>query len=100
MGGIPERDREAVRRALDELVAGQRPELMTWVHEYGEDGTQLVVQPDELWDHPRTEHVPRDDGTAYIVVPLWTRDESPSDLSAEGEVSASGQVQITDVHVL
>lgn len=100
MAGIPQVHRDAVREALDALVAGQRPELMTWVHAYGEAGAELISQPDEVWEHPRTEYLPREDGSASIVVPLWTREEAPSDLSAECEVTTSGGVEITDVHVL
>ena len=100
MGVIPERHREAVRTALDELVAGERPELLTWVKDYGASGAELVPQPSDIWDHRLTDFHTREDGTASIVVPLWTRDESPSDLSAECELSATGHVEIVDVHVL
>ncbi len=86
--------------ALDELVAGHRPELMTWVDDYGASGAELVPQPSEIWDHRLTGFVPRADGTAHIVVPLWTRDEAPSDLSAECELTVTGHVEIIDVHVL
>jgi hypothetical protein len=34
------------------------------------------------------------------VVPLWTTDESPSDLSAEVDVTPDGIATITGVHVL
>jgi hypothetical protein len=34
------------------------------------------------------------------VVPLWTTDEAPSDLSAEIRVMADGQAEVVDVHVL
>lgn len=100
MGVIPERHREALRVALDELVAGRRPELMTWVDGYGASGAELVHQPSEMWDHPLTDFLPRPDGTAHVVVPLWTRDETPSDLSAECELTVTGEVEIVDVHVL
>ena len=76
------------------------PELLTWVKEYGQSGTKLVAQPEEIWDHPRTDYQMRDDGSAYISVPLWTVDESPSDLTAECELDASGAATIVDVHVL
>ncbi|WP_237700666.1 hypothetical protein [Janibacter sp. HTCC2649] len=100
MGRIPEKHREAVRAALDELVAGRRPELMTWVDNYGAAGAELIPQPDDIWEHRLTDFVPRDDGTAYIVLPLWTSDEAPSDLSAECELSKTGQIEIIDVHAL
>lgn len=99
MGRIPEMHREAVRKALDELVSGRRPDLMTWVDDYAA-GAELIAQPDDIWEHRLTEFVPRDDGTAFIVLPLWTSAEGPSDLSAECELGNSGQVEITDVHVL
>jgi hypothetical protein len=34
------------------------------------------------------------------VVPLWTTDESPSDLSAELTVRPDGVVTLDDVHVM
>jgi hypothetical protein len=100
MGQIPEAHRAALRTALDDLVAGRHPELLTWVKDYGESGTELIAQPDDIWEHPWTDYEPRDDGSAYIVFPLWTRDESPSDLSAVCELDASGRATGLDVHVL
>lgn len=100
MGQIPDEQRPALRTALDDLVAGRRPELMTWVEQYGEAGTTLVSQPEDVWDHPLTDYQPRDDGSASVVIPLWTREESPSDLSAECELDASGNATVVDVHVL
>ena len=35
-----------------------------------------------------------------VVMPLWTSEESPSDLSAELEVTPDGEARILDVHVL
>lgn len=52
------------------------------------------------WDHPQTEFLEDEDGAASIVVPLWTVEESPSDLSAELEMTAAGAVEVTDVHAL
>ncbi|EAP98307.1 hypothetical protein JNB_15123 [Janibacter sp. HTCC2649] len=73
---------------------------MTWVDNYGAAGAELIPQPDDIWEHRLTDFVPRDDGTAYIVLPLWTSDEAPSDLSAECELSKTGQIEIIDVHAL
>ena len=100
MGTIPVEHRTALRAALDELVTGHHPELLTWVRDYGESGAQLVRQPDEMWQHPLTDWLELDDGGASAVLPLWTTDESPSDLSAECEVTCTGNATITDVHVL
>jgi len=33
---------------------------MTWVHEYGDTGAELISQPGEVWEHPLTEYLPRD----------------------------------------
>lgn len=79
---------------------GRRPDLLVWVRNYGASGAELVPQPEAIWDHPETDYLPRQDGTVAIVVPLWTSEESPSDLSAELEITASGAVALTDVHVL
>lgn len=100
MGEIPKRHRAALGAALDQLVTGDRRELLTWVPAYGRSGAELVTQPDEIWNHQWTDYAEREDGSAYGSVPLWTTDESPSDLSAEFEVTPSGAVSLTDVHVL
>lgn len=42
----------------------------------------------------------RNDGTAWCVLPLWTMDEAPSDLSAELEIDEQGRVTVSDVRVL
>ena len=100
MPEIPPEARPALRRELDALIAGERPELMTWVREYGESGARLVPQPESIWDHPSTEFDARPDGSCFGVVPLWTSSESPSDLSAEFEIDIDGIARVTDVHVL
>ena len=100
MAEIPSGSRPALRRELDALVAGERPELLIWVQNYGRSGTSLVSQPESIWDHARTDFVVRSDGSSYGTAPLWTVDESPSDLTVEFEVTSEGAAAITDVHVL
>lgn len=56
MGEIPERHRAALGAALDQLVAGDRRELVT--------------QPDEIWNHQWADYAEREDGSAYRSVPL------------------------------
>lgn len=97
---IPERYRQQIRAELDALARGVYPSLLTWVHGYGSSSAALIVQPDDVWTHPHSEVEARQDGTAFGVVPLWTTEESPSDLCAEFEVDARGRVEICDVHVL
>jgi hypothetical protein len=97
MGVVPEKYRDELRIELDALVGGKRPELMTWVTAYP---ASLVRQPDLIWSHAESEVVERADGTAFAVLPLWTTDESPSDLSVEFEIDSQGKVTILDVHVL
>ena len=100
MTEIPARHRVALRAVLDDLVTGVRPDLLTWVRQYGESGAELVIQPEDVGTHACTDYAERADGTAYGSVPIWTTTESPSDLSAEFEIAADGTVQLTDVHVL
>jgi hypothetical protein len=100
MAEIPEMLRPAVRAQLDALVRGELPEMLLWVHQYGDGGAVLVVQPDEIWNHPWSDVLQRIDGSWSVVVPLWTEDEAPSDLSAELSVDASGTATLDDVHVL
>jgi hypothetical protein len=100
MTEIPARHRAAVRAALDDLVAGRRPDLLTWVREYGESGAELVVQPDDIWTHRWTDYSERPNGIAYGAVPIWTTTESPSDLSAEFEITPDGSAHLTDLQAL
>lgn len=100
MAAIPRAVRPAARHELDALVAGERPELLYWVRRYGTRGTSLVRQPESIWDHPFTDFLVREDGSCYGAAPLWTVDESPSDLSVEFEISADGTVLLTNVHVM
>lgn len=99
-GRDPQRHRAALRAALDQLAAGDQPEVLTWVAAYGHSGTELVTQPDEIWTHRWTDYAEREDGSAYGSMPLWAGGQSPSDLSAEFEITPSSTVSLTDVHVL
>jgi len=100
MAEVPEIYWPAMRIALDELVAGERPELMVWVRRYGDTGAELIRQPDSIFRHPRTDFWERSDGSVGGVAPVWTAAESPSDLSIEFDISPSGDVNLTDLHVL
>ena len=97
---IPERFRPSVRAALDALSSGDLPDMLAWVEQYGADGATLIRQPEEIWEHPDSQIEVRSDGSAWGVVPLWTTDENPSDLSAEFALNAAGRVEIRDVYVL
>ena len=97
---VPESLRGAVGAELRSLVRGERPELLTWVREYGARGATLIEQPDDIWTHRYSDVTETDDGGWFIVVPLWTTEESPSDLSAELAVASDGTAHLLDVHVL
>ena len=114
---VPEELRPALAAVLSRLVAGDaeglkrdgtdpHPEsdLFLWVREYGAEGARLVTQPDVIWDHSCTNVIPLLDGSGWAVeLPLWTEDESPSDLTLSVVVQrqASGlRVTIEDLHVL
>ncbi len=81
-------------------MRGDLPELLTWVRNYGEDGALLVEQPADIWEHRYTDVARMIGGGWHVVVPLWTEQESPSDLSAEIIVTPGGAATIYDVHVL
>jgi hypothetical protein len=97
MGVVPEEYRASIRTQLNLLVSGGLPHLLFWVERYP---ASLVAQPDAIWSHGDSEINFRDDGTAWGVLPLWTTDESPSDLSAEIEIAVDGLATITAVRVL
>jgi hypothetical protein len=92
--------RAAILTQLDLLVRGELPELLTWVRDYGPGGAGLVAQPDEIWTHRESDATAMTSGGWFVVVPLWTSEESPSDLSAELEITPDGEARILDVHVL
>ncbi|KQU68300.1 hypothetical protein [Phycicoccus sp. Root101] len=100
MAIVPLSVRPAIRAVLDQLVDGQFPNQLTWVSDYGETGAVLIRQPDSIWEHPRSDVLERQDGFYAMTLPLWTTDESPSELSAELGVSPEGVVTLEDVHVL
>jgi hypothetical protein len=100
VGAVPNELRSAIEDQLSRLVRGDLPEMLTWVRNYGQDGAVLIEQPADIWDHRYTDAARTIDGGWHVVVPLWTEQESPSDLSAEIIVTASGAARIHDVHVL
>ena len=100
MTSVPAELRTPVFAQLQALVRGDLPELLTWVRQYKGTGAALVTQPMKIWTHDDTVVTPIEGGGWHIVVPLWTSDESPSDLSAEVSVNPDGHARITDVHVL
>lgn len=67
---------------------------------YGANGATLVRQPDDLWHHRYADAVRTNDGGWHVVVPLWTTEEAPSDLSAEVLVGPDGTATLHNVHVL
>lgn len=97
---VPEHLRAAVRVELDALCRGERPEMLTWVREYGEDGATLVIQPEEIWDHPNSSWGAVDAGGWWVTLPLWTVTECPSDFSAELDIDISGKATLENVHVM
>lgn len=89
-----------VGQQLGMLVRGDFPDLLTWVRRYGRDGAVLIPQPEEIWEHGQSSARQTDDGGWHIVVPLFTEEESPSELTAEIFVGPDGDATIHDVHVL
>ncbi|WP_420371467.1 DUF7668 domain-containing protein [Kribbella sandramycini] len=80
------------------MTAREVPEqLLEWVDSYP---AVLIRQPDDVWTHRYTHFLERDDGSITFEIPLWTTDESPSDLTAQIELEADGRIHIYDVHVL
>ncbi len=41
--------RSAITEELERLVAGEKPELLPWVREYGVSGARLIPRPPEIW---------------------------------------------------
>ena len=99
MPEIPEAWRPSIAAALNGLVDGSDSANLTWVAGYGAHGATLVDQPEAIWSHAYNEWGIRDDGTGWAVLPLWTTNEAPSDLSAELDIDAHGTATLYDVHV-
>jgi hypothetical protein len=104
MGIVPEHLRPAVAAELDQLVRGARPQMMQWVHRYGprgepDRGAILIDQPEEVFDHRYTSVIEMDDGGWALDLPLWTTEESPSDLTVSMTVDVDGAVTIDDLRV-
>jgi hypothetical protein len=100
MAVVPDQLRPAVSELIRQLVAGELTEMLTWVQEYGKSGATLVDQPQEIWSHKLTSVVRTSDGGWHLALPLWTTDESPSDLCAEVVIRPNGAAFLGDVHAL
>lgn len=100
MSSLPEHLRPAVVAELGRLVRGERPDLLLWVHRYGAHGATLVPQPDDIFDHRLAGAVETVHGGWALDLPLWTNEESPSDLTVSLTVAADGTVTIDDVRML
>lgn len=104
MGTVPEHLRLAVAAELDQLVQGDRPDMMLWVLRYrprGEPdrGATLIDQPDEVFDHRYIGVIEINDGGWALDLPLWTTEEALSDLTVSMAVSADRAVTIDDLRV-
>jgi hypothetical protein len=99
VGTVPSNLRPAIAAQLSALVEGALPEQLAWVLDYRANGATLVAQPEEIWSHAWTDVIAVGTGGWSVVLPLWTTEESPSDLSAEVFVSPEGEATIRDVHV-
>ena len=97
---VPEDLRPTVSELIRQLVAGEVPEMLTWVRAYGDSGATLVEQPPDIWTHELTSVVRTNDGGWHLALPLWTTEDSPSDLVAEVVVDADGAAVLHDVRVL
>lgn len=100
MAVVPQELRPAIADQLGALVEGSRPDLLVWVRQYGQHGAELIQQPTAIWTHSQTTVTHVTGGGWLVVLPLWTTEESPSDLSAEILVTPDGQATIRDLHVL
>lgn len=101
MADIPLPLRPVLARLVDDVVAGRvPPEKLTWVRQYGSTGATLVPPPEAIWSHEWSDAVPVDSGGWHVVLPLWTTEESPSDLSMEVGTDAEGRAKLLDIHVL
>jgi len=106
---VPDRFRGALRELVHRLVIRDYEGLVRdqlahdgfelWIGDYP---GELVDLPDAVWDVAEAGETSAA-GTWWVVVPLWTDDEGPSDLSMEGTIVEAGSelvVTINDVHVL
>jgi hypothetical protein len=100
VGIVPLELRSAIASELAALVRGELPVMLTWVQRYGNRGAVLVDQPDEIWTHPRSDVTEILAGGWHVVLPLWTTEEAPSDLSAEVLIDNQRHATLLDVHVL
>ena len=78
--------------------------MMLWAHRYRPRGEPdrsaiLIDQPDEIFDHRYTSVIEMDHGGCALDLPLWTTEESPSDLTVSMTVDVDGAVRIDDLRV-
>jgi hypothetical protein len=98
---IPTSLRPAIAHELAKVVRGEMPEMLTWVNDYGGAGATLIDQPDDIWTHRWSDAVEVGSGGGWhVVLPLWTTDEAPSDLSIELVIGSDGSASVQDLHVL
>lgn len=111
---LPDRFRALTADLVDTLVRGDfasldrdgrsgrvgAEALQRSVSDYGRTLTAL---PDEAFDLVESGAVDARPGEWWIVVPLWTVEEGPSDLSLELaalHTSDGHRLEVTDLHVL
>jgi hypothetical protein len=100
---------EIVRRlAADDIdglrsegVKGLEGDPLLWVREYP---AKLVPLPGDVWRHPEADAFAFDDESGWwVVLPIWTTAESPSDLPLEMSVKKRGsslEFEIDNIHIM
>jgi hypothetical protein len=72
MSAVPTVHWPELRRELNSLVGGDRPDLMTWVRDCRDTGATLIRQPELIWAHPRTDFLLRSGLLRVEVTPdVW-----------------------------
>lgn len=85
-------------------MRGAYPDMLLWVHRYGPrgeaaSGAVLIDQPAEIFDHRYADAIEMAAGGWALDLPLWTDQESPSELTASVTVAVDGTVTVGDVRV-
>ena len=77
-------------------------DLSLWAREYGDGGATVVPLADEAWDTVQAIPIENEPGTWFVVVDLWTVEESRSDLFEATVREARERIDITidNLHVL